>query len=194
MASPIQIRRSSTPQSWNASKLLLTVTLAVLCWLSLAQAAYNPTLRPSLRGGSSVSLHQEPERDFNKMKLSDLQKELRGRGLSTKGLKGELIQVACAVCHHMLRTKSGADIAHGGTRDCKRTLAAKIRPLSSGERPKWMQRPPIYLKAFIHRKQSSLASMNLPHSRRKTQKWWTTLLLLPPPPFPLLRCRWASIC
>eukprot|EP00288_Rhodomonas_lens_P013780 CAMPEP_0177708634 /NCGR_PEP_ID=MMETSP0484_2-20121128/10380_1 /TAXON_ID=354590 /ORGANISM="Rhodomonas lens, Strain RHODO" /LENGTH=301 /DNA_ID=CAMNT_0019220209 /DNA_START=111 /DNA_END=1013 /DNA_ORIENTATION=- len=92
MASPIQIRRSSTPQSWNASKLLLTVTLAVLCWLSLAQAAYNPTLRPSLRGGSSVSLHQEPERDFNKMKLSDLQKELRGRGLSTKGLKGELIQ------------------------------------------------------------------------------------------------------
>jgi len=39
-----------------------------------------------LRGGSS------PANDYTKMKLSDLQKELRARELSTKGLKNELIQ------------------------------------------------------------------------------------------------------
>ena len=45
---------------------------------------FDPLCR--LRGGSS------PNDDYSKMKLSDLQKELRGRGLSTKGLKNELIQ------------------------------------------------------------------------------------------------------
>ncbi len=40
-----------------------------------------------LRGGSGA-----PAEEYNKMKLSDLQKELRARGLSTKGLKTELIQ------------------------------------------------------------------------------------------------------
>ena len=42
-----------------------------------------------LRGGSSAAADGG---DYNKMKLSDLQKELRARGLSTKGLKNELIQ------------------------------------------------------------------------------------------------------
>jgi hypothetical protein len=61
---------------------------AVLCSTpgrSLSSRDVDAVAIGRLRGGSSPT-------DYSKMKLSDLQKELRGRGLSTKGLKHELIE------------------------------------------------------------------------------------------------------
>lgn len=55
-----------------------------------------------LRGGSSTM------DDYTKMKLSDLQKELRVRGLSTKGLKNELIQ---RLTEHLAEAGSDAPVA-----------------------------------------------------------------------------------
>jgi len=66
-------------------------SLALRGCLSFPDPVLSQVLCPSrapcrLRGGGNAA------EDYAKMKLSDLQKELRQRGLSTKGLKGELIQ------------------------------------------------------------------------------------------------------
>ena len=91
------LSREGDMKRWRSAGVLLCAAAAAA--VAAAAPALAPVRKlPALRGGSGLP-------DTNKMKLSDLQKELRVRGLSTKGLKEEL----------MHRLQAHLDSAGGGT-------------------------------------------------------------------------------